>query len=118
MDRVGSIEFSVHNNLTEVTNEVGHTKSYEENKLLFWVMVVLYTCFGLLAAVGNGLVLYVAYKGRDDSRLKYLGPLIKSLAVTDLLFGLIGTPMLIVFYFIRKLYYITSNIIRKILHRV
>ena len=104
MEQIESREFLVYNNLTEVTNEVRHTQSYEGNKLLFWVMVVLYTCLGLLAAVGNGIVLYVAYKGRDDSRLKYLGPLIKSLAVTDLLFGLIGTPMLIVFYFIRKLY--------------
>ena len=102
MDQVETRDDLVYNNLTEVTNGARHTPSYDENQSLFWVMVVLYTCFGLLAAVGNGLVLYVAHKGRDDSRLQYLGPLIKSLAVTDLLFGLIGTPMLIAFYFIRK----------------
>ena len=83
--------------------------SYEENEELFYAMVVLYTFLGVLATVGNGLVIYAACRGRDGSRLKYLGPLIKSLAVSDMLFGMIGTPMLIVFYFICKLSYHTSN---------
>ena len=104
MDQENTISTSGYSNPTELPNGVTHATSYEESLLLFVLMVSLYTFFGVLAALGNGLVLYFAYKGRDDSRLKYLGPLIKSLAATDFLFGLIGTPMLIVYYCICKLF--------------
>ena len=53
----------------------------------------------LVAIVGNGLVLYAAYGKKSLLRVKALRSLdivIKSLAVTDLLVGLIGIPCRII----------------------
>ena len=67
--------------------------SYEENLFTFWVVAVIYTCIGIVAIVGNGLVLYAIYGSRNLSMLRGFDGVIKSLAVADLLVGLIGVPI-------------------------
>ena len=47
---------------------------------------------GFIAAAGNALVLYAAYGSRNFGRLHIFDGVIKSLAWTDLLLGLIGIP--------------------------
>ena len=47
---------------------------------------------GLVAATGNALVLYAAYGSRNFGRLHIFDGIIKSLAWTDLLLGLVGIP--------------------------
>ena len=57
--------------------------------------VVLGILVAMVAIMGNGLVLYAAYGKRNSmkfSRLRDLDIVIKSLAVTDLLIGLVGIP--------------------------
>jgi len=66
--------------------------SYKENKVTFWALCTVYFCFGLIAAVGNGLVLYASFGTRSFGHLKHLGGAIKSLAATDMLLGLVGVP--------------------------
>ena len=65
---------------------------YDFRKERFWVHATLYILIGLIAALGNGFVLFVTYGYRNSGRLRYLDNAIKSLALTDMLFGLIGMP--------------------------
>ena len=87
-------------NLSEITlitsTTIGSSNisvsSYEKHKELFWVFATIYLFIGLLAVVGNVLVLYASISTRNIGRLRYFDGLIKSLAVADMLFGLIGIP--------------------------
>ena len=60
------------------------------------LMLSVYLCIALVAVVGNGLVLFVSLTNRNQGELKHLDCVIRSLAVTDLLFGLIGIPCRII----------------------
>ena len=75
---------------------------YEENKGLFWASIVAYLCIAVIAVLGNGLVIYAAYGNNNTGRLRYLDDVVKSLAIADMLFGLIGTPFMIVNYYLSK----------------
>ena len=65
---------------------------FENDNLLWWGLSIIYLCIALVAVVGNGLVVYVSFNNRNHGALKHLDCVIQSLAVTDLLFGLIGMP--------------------------
>ena len=67
--------------------------SYEENLFTFWSVAVIYTSIGIVAILGNGLVLFAIYGSRNLSMLRGFDGVIKSLAVADLLVGLIGVPI-------------------------
>ena len=67
--------------------------SYEENLFTFWFVAVIYACIGIVAIVGNGLVLYAIYGSRHLSMLRGFDGVIKSLAVADFLVGSIGVPI-------------------------
>ena len=62
------------------------------NKYLFWGIAAIMILIGLSAAVTNGLVLYITNNHKNQGPLKNLDIIIKSLAVADMLFGLIGIP--------------------------
>ena len=66
------------------------------NNVTFWGFNVIYLSVALVATVGNGLVLYAAYKNRNHGPLKVLDNVIKSLAISDMLFGLVGMPCRII----------------------
>ena len=59
---------------------------------------------GLMAVLGNALVLYAAYGSRNFGRLHIFDVVIKSLAWTDLLLGLIGIPSQILGVYIQSIY--------------
>ena len=69
---------------------------YEQNKVIFWVCSVIYSCIALVAVTGNGLVLYAAHGDKHLGRLQNFDVVIKSLALTDMLFGLVGMPCRII----------------------
>ena len=66
--------------------------TFEIVKGVSYFLVAINIFVGILAVLGNGLVLYAAYGNRNNGRLNYLDSVIKSLAVNDLIYGLIGTP--------------------------
>ena len=73
---------------------------YDSSTAIFWIDVVFIIFAGLFATAGNGLVLYAAHGNKNIGPLRYLDNIIKSLAVADMLFGLIGTPLIIFAYYI------------------
>ena len=82
-------------NATELINNTikNATKSiYEENKGVIWLFGAIYIVVALVAIIGNGLVLYAAHSNRNLGRLRNFDGAIKSLAIADMLFGLVGIP--------------------------
>ena len=73
---------------------------YENFSTLFWCMVVFYTSIAILSVIGNGLVLYAAYGNKNTGPLRYLDEVVKSLAIADLLYGFMGTPLGVYKYYI------------------
>ena len=57
-----------------------------------YLLAVINICIGIIAVLGNGLVLNAGYRNKKTVRLSYLDVVIKSLAVNDLLYGLFGIP--------------------------
>ena len=83
----------------------------------FWGYVAVYMFISLISAISNGFLLFVTYGERNFGRLRYLDPAIKSLAITDMLFGLIGSPFRVVvdhFNYGKLLY----SIKKKLSHRI
>ena len=65
---------------------------YDKNSGIFWTFYSFYILICVVAIIGNGLVLLVTYGNRRSGHLKYMHSAIKSLALADMLFGLIGGP--------------------------
>ena len=76
--------------------------SYEKNKVLFWCFAFVCLCISIITIIGNGIVFVVSHQSRNTTRLRHLDGVVKSLAVTDFLFGLLGTPMIAINYYLSK----------------
>ena len=86
------MEENTTNNLTTIFSSDIPRSSYERNRGTFWAFAAIYLCIGLVAVIGNGLVLYASFCTRNLGRLRYFDTAIKSLALADMLFGLVGVP--------------------------
>ena len=75
-------------NETELIDKSNH----EKDTAIFWVLVSIYFSIALVALLGNALVLYVSFSNRNHGPLKHFDCVIQSLAVADMLYGLIGMP--------------------------
>ena len=73
--------------------------AYEKNIGMFWAFATFSVLIAIVAVVGNGLVIYIAHGVKHVGPLRYLDGVVKSLALTDLAFGLIATPLIIINYY-------------------
>jgi hypothetical protein len=84
-------------------NRTALNSSVEENNIepgsdgsvrtqVFWAYVGFYISIAIIAVIGNTCVLVATYGSRNLGPLRHLDTSIKSLAVTDMLFGLVGVP--------------------------
>ena len=62
---------------------------------VFWCVSCVFLCVAVVNIFGNGLVIYAACGNRNTGRLRYLDDVIKSLAVSDMLFGILGCPLFV-----------------------
>ena len=72
--------------------------------VFFWISVTLCFLMGMLSSFGNGLVLYVSNKKDDFGGYSQVNWVVKNLALSDMLFGLIGCPLTIVLWTWSKSY--------------
>ena len=70
---------------------------------LFWATDVVSGILAVTSMVGNGLVIYTATRNTNTGPFKYLNSTVISLAITDFLFGLIGIPLIISYYYLGEL---------------
>ena len=77
---------------------------YEDTFVMFWGLVTLYICLAVVTVIGNSLVIYAAHVHKDNDISKSLALAIKSLAVADMLYGLLGAPFQIYGYYLGKPY--------------
>lgn len=75
---------------------------HSEIVTLFWIFACICILVAILSILGNGIVIYVSHETRSIGRLRYLDNVVKSLAVTDFLFGILATPIVITGYFMGK----------------
>ena len=66
--------------------------------IVFWCSAVLCMIAGMVSIFGNGLVLHVSILNKDNGRFRYVNSVVRNLAVCDFLFGLVGTPLTILFW--------------------
>ena len=78
------------NLVNEIETNRGPLSEFESQKIVFWGVSIIYLFIALIAVVGNVLVLYVSLSNRNHGPLKHLDSVIQSLAVADMLFGLIA----------------------------
>ena len=67
--------------------------------IAFWFCVVLTSIAGIISVVGNGLVLYVSKMKNNTGRFKHVNFVVRNLALSDFLFGLVGTPCGILYWY-------------------
>ena len=91
-DATSSYFQTVSDNSSEVA--VGNPQEFDLNILL--ILIIIYLVVALTAIVGNGLVLYSATNNVNLGPLRHMDDVIKSLAIADMLFGLLGVPFNIV----------------------
>ena len=104
------MEANTMNNVTTILSSDIPKSSYERNRGIFWAFAAIYLCIGLVAVIGNGLVLYSSFSARNVGRLRYFDNAIKSLALADMLFGLVGVPCRIISsYYIGNMNYTRSK---------
>ena len=85
------------------TTDISLATGYAKISTLFWSMVGFYFVIALLTIIGNGVVVYAAYGNENSGPLRYLDNVVKSLAMSDILYGLIGTPLLLYSYYLGKI---------------
>ena len=73
---------------------------YEKNKFLFWCFASICLCVAFVTITGNGIVIAVSGKKRNMARLKHFDGIVKSLAVTDFLLGVVGVPLIVLNYYL------------------
>ena len=78
------------------------TPIYEKYMPLFWCFVLVCSVIAIICIIGNVLVIYASYQSTNTARFRYLDSVVISLAVTDVLFGLVGTPFIITNYYLGK----------------
>ena len=64
----------------------------------YWISVVFCFFMGLISSFGNGLVLYISNKKDDFGGYCQVNWVVKNLAFSDMLFGLVGCPLTILFW--------------------
>ena len=62
---------------------------------LFWVTVAISAILSVITIIGNVMVIFVGCRRKKTAALKNLNNAVRSLAIADLLFGIVGMPVII-----------------------
>ena len=65
--------------------------------VLFWASLPVFVILSMVSIIGNGTVIVIGCRKKKTGALKNLNNAVRSLAVTDLLIGVVGMPALILF---------------------
>ena len=82
------------------SNTYDELTGYEKNKSLFWLFATICLCIAIVTIIGNVMVIVASKQKNNFTRLRYFDGVVKSLAVTDFLFGLMGVPLMVINYYL------------------
>ena len=68
----------------------------------FGAILAFSLVISILAIIGNSLVIYASVTNKNSGPFRFIDGIIRSLAVADLLLGLIGNPFIVVSYYLGK----------------
>ena len=86
-------------NISNVSSGEGCDESDDIKHIaLFATSTAISVLLAIVAVIGNGIVIYRAGQKRYGEALKHLSQPVRSLAVTDLLIGVIAIPLIITYY--------------------
>ena len=69
-----------------------------ESKIAFYISFVICILMGVVSFLGNGLVVYISRLKKDTGKFQYVNKVVKHLALSDFLYGLIGIPFNMLFW--------------------
>ena len=85
--------------ITSITSIIHEVDEPNRDRQLLNLFTAVYTLIAIVVVAGNSLVLYAIHYGNmNTGRLRRLVNVIKSLAINDLLVGLVGMPFRIMTY--------------------
>ena len=73
------------------------------NEILFWTTVAISALIAVFGVITNTLVIYFANQENSTTTLRYLNTVVKHLAISDLLYGVLGHPGLITLWRMGKM---------------
>ena len=68
-----------------------------------WVLIVLCVLMCIIGMIGNGLVIYTANRNPKAEAFRHLNKVVRNLAVTDLLFCILGAPLKLTYWIWSKI---------------
>ena len=107
MTRIGGPFHYVEEQSLSSRNSLGDDSSAESElqklneigNIVFYVSAVLIGLMGVFCTLGNGLVLYISNKNKDFGGFREINSVVKNMALSDFLFGVIGCPLTIVWWY-------------------
>ena len=68
------------------------------NEALFWIASAVSSLIVILGVIANVLVIYFANQEPPSGTLHHLNKVVKHLAVSDILYGVLGMPLSLVYW--------------------
>ena len=81
----------------------GESQLTEIQEVLFWITTVVSALIIVPGVLANILVLYYAKQEPSTGPLRHLNRVVKNLAVSDLLFGVLATPLSSYYWYMGKI---------------
>ena len=92
-------------NRLALTPNVSICQSHQEevqidqiNEALFWTSAVVSSLIVIFGVIANTLVIYFANQEPPSGTLRHLNKVVKHLAVSDLLYGVLSTPLQLAYW--------------------
>ena len=74
------------------------SKINQINEVLFWTAAAVCCLIVLFGVIANTLVIYFANQEPSTGTLRHLNNVVKHLAVSDLLYGVLATPLILAYW--------------------
>ena len=85
-------------NVSACQRHRGETQIDQTNEALFWTAVTISSLIVIFGAIANILVIYFASQEPWTGKVRHLNKVVKHLAVSDLLYGVIGHPLVLLYW--------------------
>ena len=86
-------------NVSSCQNYPDESETDQINEGLFWTTAIICSLIAIFGMAANGIVLYFANQQPFIGDLRHINTVVKHLAVSDSLYGLLSTPLSLVYWY-------------------